>query len=200
MAQAQLVTGRIVLKYTVAGHLHRAVANVRNPQLVGSVWQINSRTLDANDMVWSDAANGFYESISYLTPAGTTWSAAEFWQKVANAWVLRSTFTLTSTDHSSGTSYPAGQHTLTLRDVQFHQLKVIVLDSSAGDIPKKYLAISAMPTQVQNFAKQFTSAPTVGGAPYIWQVSDSDQYINTSALVGLVTTYNRKIRRAYGLA
>lgn len=200
MAQPQLATGRIVQKYTVSGRTHRAVANVRGLTLVGGVYQINSRTLDANDTVWTDAANGWFETVSFLAPLATTWSDTELWEKVGTAWVLRATFTPIATDHKSGDPILAGQHTLTLRDTLFYFLKAVVLDSSAGDIPKKYTTLASLPTQPNNWAKQFTSSNTIGHAPYTWMVSDSDHYINTAPFVGVVTTFNRQLRRARGLA
>lgn len=199
MAQAQTVTGRIVQKYTISGMVHRSVANVRNLQNVGGNYLINSRTTDSNDLIWYDAATGFLEALSYWMPSAVTYTDAELWEKVSNAWILRATHTLAPTDHKAGTAQNAVQTTLVLRDAQFHQLKVIILEGPQTEHVHYSSLASTAPAALQNFAKQFTSTNTVANAPYLWQVSDSAQYINTSPFVGVTITHNRRVARRRGL-
>lgn len=199
MAQPQLATAKIVQKYTIAGLTHRAVANVRNLQLVGAAYQINSRTTDANDTLWVDAANGYRECLSYWMPLSTTWSDAELWEKVSGAWVLRATYAPISTDHKAGTAQNGVQTTMVLRDTLFYKLKVVLLNGPQVEPTHYTSAASVAPTAANNFAKQWTSAYTVAMAPYIWQVSDSDHYLNTSPFVGFTIAQNRKLRRRQGL-
>lgn len=200
MAQEQTVTGRIVIKYTVSGLQHRLVANVRNLQSVGATWVINSRTTDSNDMGWTDAANGLFEATSYLIATPATFADAELWRKVGNAWILTATHTGVFTDHQNGTLVTGSQHTMTLRDAQFHFLKVVIMESASDQLPHKYISVASMPTGVANFAKQWTPSATIAVPPYVWQVSDSQQYINPAGFVSLVKTFNRKLRRTRGLA
>lgn len=199
MAQPQLATGRIVQKYTINGMTHRLVANVRNPQNVGGTWKINSRTLDENDTAFGDAASGLWESMTYMFPESIAAIDSELWEKVDNAWILRATSTPTGTNHGATTSYAASQVTLVLRDSAYFQLKVLALESPAS-LMFHYVSLASIGYAfIQNWAKQWTSSKTVTNAPYNWQVSDSNHYINAAGFVGCTSCFNRKLRRSRGL-
>lgn len=193
-------TGRIVIPYTVSNLLHQAHFYVRNPTLVGSVYQINSRATDANDTLWTDAADGLVESMSYLLPATVTAFSDAVLQIISGTiWNPVSTFTPTATLHLSGSYHPGEQGTLVLRDVNFKKVKVVMMEGNQT-IPWHWVDLASMTTEAANFAKQFTSSYTVSHAPYLWMVGRGDQYLRTSSLVGFTIALNRKIRRARGIA
>lgn len=199
MAQPDLATCRIVQKYTIDGLTHKLQVYARNLQLVGGVYKINSRTVDANDTPWVDAANGLFEAISYNLPVAATHSAAELWEKVSNAWILRGTFTTTSIDHKAGGNAPGWQTTAYLRDANFRRLAVVMFEGQMATLAH-YTDLSGMPAGAwKNMLLQFTSGYTVAAAPYIWMVSKGNAYINTSGFIGATAGTNRKVRRARGL-
>lgn len=193
-------SGRIVVPYTADGLTHRCVAYVRNPQLVGGVYQINSRTTDANDTTFAHAADGMIETMSYLFATTVAFSAAILELLSGIVWTPVATHTFGGTDHTSGTTIVSAiQQTLTLRDVNFKKVRVITMEGRFSGLAKS-ISTGAFGDARDTYIKQFTPLNTVPYAPYLWQVGRGDQYIQSSGLVSYIQAFNRKIRRARGLA
>lgn len=200
MSQPLVATGRIVFLYTVQGIQHHSIAYVRGLTQVGSVWQHNSRTLDANDQIWTDSVNGFFEGMSYLYSAAWSADVALLQNYASGVWNPLATATFSGTNHSTGSGWASGlQSTLTLRDSAFKKMRVIAME---GNFPGAYKSTSTnyFGDARDNFIKQWTSSYTVTYAPYIWQVSRGNRYTAAVSLVSYVQAYNRKIRRRRGIA
>src|SRR5690242_10601737 len=128
MPAPKSATGRIVVPVSFSGHLSHFHAYVRNIQAGGTDYRINSRATDANDLEWQDAAEGLYESLSYLWASGISAGSMSLEKKVGTMWVPLS-FVAPSADHVSGSGHPASQVTMTLRDKLFYKVKVVVLNT-----------------------------------------------------------------------
>jgi len=199
MATTLAALGRITISYQVdTVFTHKLRAYVRNPQLVGSAWLINSRTTDANDTPWETAANGLAETLSYLLGTGATFGAALLETRSGSVWQPRSTVAITATNHASGTLWPASQFTLVLRDNVFRKVKVVVLDANYGSLAHSTDPLAG-PAVSDNFNTQFTASASVTGNPYAWMVGRGNAFLAVSPIVSWTSATNRKMRRARGL-
>ena len=198
MSQPLVATGRLKVQITVNSLIHTLHAYVRNIQTAGSSFNINSRATDSNDLDWKDAAEGWFESLTYAAPAGITASDITLEQLVSLVWTPLATFTPT-VSNESGTALPAGQITLVLRDKLFKKVKVLFLEGNQG-APQHWNSPTGGNAAMQNFTKQWLSTFTVTHAPYNWQVGRSNQFLAASPFVGYTVALNRKLRRRRGLA
>lgn len=200
MSQPLLATGRIVMPLTTSGLTHAYHAYVRNIQVGGSTYKVNTRTTDSNDLNWETAAQAFFSATSYLSATDQGVSGLILLQQlVSGVWQTISTYTPSGGFNGGGSVQPASQYTLWLRDSAYKPMKVVMLDTNQTP-PQHFTIITGGDAASDNFVKQWLSTYTVTSAPYIWQVSRGDRYINTSAFVGSTVTLNRKVRRARGLA
>jgi len=200
MATTLAALGRITISYQVdSTFTHKLRAYVRNPQLVGSNWMINSRTTDSNDLDWTFAADGLMETMTYLLTLAALFGAALLETRSGSVWQPRATFTFTRTHHGSGTLQPAAQYTLTLRDTLFRKVKVILLDDIYPGLAKSTDPDAGIAAS-DNFNLQFRSGATVTAPPYSWMVGRGNTYLAVSPVVSWVAATNRKMRRARGLA
>ncbi len=189
--------GRIVQPYTIDGLTHLVHAYVRNPQVSAGQWKINTRSTDANDLNWEDAADALAESLSYLMALATTPGTAELQTYASGIWTVRSTHSVALT-HKAGTYIKSSQATMVLRDINFKKVKVVLIEGIPQP-PSHFTTAATGFTDFDNYMKQWLSNFTVTNAPYSWQVGRGNQYLNTSGFVGFTTSLNRKIRRARGL-
>ncbi len=193
-----VATGRIVIPYTVDGLEHKIQAWVRNPQLVGSDWMINSRSLDENDTHWEDAAETWAFVISYLMDAGSTPGTALLQTRVGGVFTTVSTDTVAFAN-VTGSRFVAQQTTVTLRDKLFNRFKVQLME--ATKLPgRKLTTYSGGDAQEDAFLLEYSVGNATGVSPYKWQVSGWNQFMAADPLVAYVTTLNRKLRRARGVA
>ena len=197
MATPLSALGRITQPYTINGITHKARVYVRNPQLVGSVWMINSRTTDANDVVWTDAALAWAQSIGSVTPTAGTFGTALLETRSGSVWTTVDTYTPTVTTQTGSTNV-AGQITLVLRDVLFHKVKVVVMEGNET-YPQHLVSPTGGDSTFDGFINEYL--PTFAGTTplYKWLVGRGNQYLSTAPFVGATVTLNRKIRRRRGL-
>lgn len=192
-------THRIRLEYTVAGKLHNIRHYVRGATLTGGNYNINSRTLDENDVLWEDAALGLANSVIYAFSTDITIGTAYLEARTGTLWNVVAVATVSPEANASGTSAFVGwQQTLVLRDKTFKKVKVIILEGNYGTL-KHSVSLSGIPTAQQSFAKQYTSSFTVTHPPFEWMVSRGNQYLDDASFVGYTNTSNRRVRRSRGL-
>ena len=198
MSQPLLAEGRMILPYTVDGLPHKMFAYLRNPQPVGGTYNVNSRTLDANDQPWKNCAEAWFQSVSYLFSGTLTASGDILLQRfIDNVWQPTETYTPV-TSNAAGSYKPGTQVTVVLRDSAFKQIKIVMLETSEIS-PQHFIQIAGGDAAFDNMIKQFTSTATISPAPYIFMVSRGNRYINTTPFIGATVTLNRKVRRARGL-
>lgn len=196
---AIVATGRISIAWTTNGQVHKTRAYVRQATAIGGTWNINSRTTDANDTPWKTAAEGLFQSLSYAMSNESTAQEAVLELRSGTIWTPTDVYAPFVTFNGSGASaLSSTQTTLFLKDALFNKLKVIVLEGNEA-APQHWNTWSGGDAALDNFAKQFLSNYTVTVAPYLWMVSKYNQYLASSAFVGLTVSLNRKVRRRRGL-
>lgn len=201
MSTALSATGRITVPYTIGGFVHKFRVYVRNPLAVGGSYNINSRTLDANDIVWTDALNDLVTCTSWVMPNTVSVGDATLEHQAGGVWSPLATATPAFTNHAPGVSIQGWQVTLVMRDLLLHKVKFVMLEGGNGGLfhNSSLAAITAHEAYFGNWVKEFTASKTLTNAPYNWVVGRGDQYLNTSPLVGFTVCPNRRIRRRRGL-
>lgn len=199
MATPLSATGRISIPYTVAGKLHYQRVFVRGITPVGATYNINSRTLDANDIDWQDAAEALVTAAAtYLGGTSVIMGEAILEQFSDPVWEPLQYHDVSGISLHAGTYEPAHQVTLVLRDKAFKKVKVVLAEDLVTQL-FHFTSEGAAQNLVPDWVKEFTQNNTLTTAPYIWMVGRSDQYLADNPLVGCTGTYNRKFRRARGL-
>ncbi len=196
MSQPLIATGRLLWTYTYSGITHKLIAYVRNVQAVGGSWNINSRTTDANDLLWTLAAEALEQSVSYLLANSVAGGDVLLQTLAAGVWNTLATYSPV-TSHAVGTTVPVAQSTMVLRDTNFKKVKVVVMEPNQA-APQHWVSPLGGDANMDNFTKQWMSTFTVSNAPYNWQVGRGNQYLSTSPFIGITVTLNKKLRRARG--
>lgn len=189
--------GRIVVPYTVDGLTHKVRFYARNPQAVGGSFNVNSRALDNNDIVWTAALARVTLAMSNIMPSGAVWGSAfleKFDGSVWNALAFS-----TPTDAMTGSGYQkATQLTMVLRDTAGKKLKVVWLEMTKV-APVHFTSPTGGDVDMDALIAPFVAGGGNASDPYNWQVSHRNLYVNTSPFVGMTITLNRKVRRRRGL-
>jgi len=199
MAYPRSAVGRIILPITTSARLHRLHLFVRNPQIGGLTYRINSRTLDQNDTNWESAAQGWWDSIRTIFFTAVAAPTAELWTRVGLVWTLVSTLALANAGTNAGAVQLAAEITVTYRCSNGKFLRCQWFETSYTP-PSGSRDINAPGGALTLTMKQWTSLNTVAYAPYIWNVNQDNQYLNASSFVKYVMTYNRKLRKLRGLS
>lgn len=196
MAQPLVATGRLIFPYTQSGVLHKFFAYVKNPTLVGANWQINSRTSDANDLLASDAVNGLALAMESVFASTVSIGTAILQTRSGGVWTPVASYTPTAIS-PVGSSVTAAQITATFRDSAFHKMK-LVLNEQETQPPGHTTTLVGLTAAIGDWLKQYTASHTTANPPYLWQVSRSNLYLNTSPFVALTMTFNKHLRRIRG--
>ena len=197
MAQELLATARLVATYTIAGLTHKHHAYARGLTPTGGSYNINSRALDENDIVWSDAAAGLTETLSYLLGDEAEFGDVILQELVDNTWQDLDTAS-PGTDHGAGDSQFGAEAIMTLRDTAFKKMRIIVMEP-ATVVPQHITTPGGGAANWDNFILQYTAGVTVFFGPYGWQVSRGNRYIKDPGFVSANGSINRKLRRARGV-
>lgn len=191
--------GRITVPYTTDGLLHKLRVFVRNPQVVGGSYNINSRPLDNNDIVWTDALNDLCTAFSWVLGTTTAFSDGVLELRSGSIWTAVATATPSFTSHKAGTGNPGTQFTVVLRDINLKKVKIVVVEHNDNALQHAVSRSALQQTFQQNFVKEFMSDHALTNAPYVWAVGRGNQFLNTSPLVGVTASSNRRVRRRRGL-
>lgn len=197
MTHAIIATGRIVTPYTLNGLTHVHHCYVRNPQSVGGVWQINSRTLDENDTLFSDACEGLAHCIGGVAPSTLTWGQQLLQTLSGGVWTTVATHQ-TSMGVTNQAYKPATEITVVLRDKLLNRFKFVLLEQCEA-APQHFVDPTAGDVYFDALLVDITSKPSTPVTPWVWMVSKYNQYLITDPVVGVTVTVNRKVRRARGL-
>lgn len=198
MSTPLLATGRMKIPYTATGQNHVMHCYVRGLTLVGSDWMINSRTLDANDTLWTDALERMAVAFEQITSSAVDGGIAELQKLEDGVWITVDTQPFTLADQI-GTMVAASQYTLTLRDRNNKHVKVVVMEHTVGT-PTHSIAITGPGTQGGLFNAMFGASAANAADPYNWLVGRGNQFLATNPFIAATTTFNRKLRRARGFA
>lgn len=198
MTPPLVATGRVVFPYVIDGVNHKLRMYVKNPTLVGSTWQINSRTLDENDTDWKGFVNTFVTVWAEYAPSdssGGTWTLEK---RDGPVWTVVDTYlpsyTVTGTAHLAGT-----QLTVTLRDKLNYHFKFVVME---GTQPANIKSVA--PTGgnggLDALIGMFLPTYVTGVPPYAVVVSRLNQFMSTAPFVSFAVHYNKKMLKRRGLA
>lgn len=193
-----VATARMQMPLIISSISHVFSVYVRGLTPVSTSWNINTRTLDANDLDWKAAAQGWWDAFSYMLDDAVGAPTIKLEELQSGVWVQLDDVAVTG-GNGSGTTNPASQFTFTLRDKEFKPDKVVWLDAVCTP-PGRANAITDWTTNISNALKQYTSAHTVTNPPFSWQASRANQFLHDAPVVGMVATFNRKLRRRRGLA
>jgi hypothetical protein len=191
-------TGRIITHYVIDGLAHKQVAYVRNPTLVEGAYLINSRALDENDTPWEDIADQLAKGLGFIGPTGITFADSELQKRTGLIWTPVAFHTVTP-PLTQGAYVKASECTITLRDVLFHPLKAVYMETI--DIPPFHFVDPHGGSNYMDFLIDMWI--TTGGAtPQMFDcvVSRGNQYINSSGFIACTCSYNHKLRKYRGTA
>lgn len=100
---------------------------------------------------------------------------------------------------------PASQMTLVLRDTEFKFLRVVYLES-AQPLPYHFSSMGSNTGPLHTFSTRLWSTAYAYNSPsesatnaWDWVKSRGDNFLNSSAFVGITGDFNDKVRRARGL-
>lgn len=198
MSGPTLGIARITQPYTVSGLTHVCRMYCTNPQLVAGVWRVDARPSLGGDANWEAVADSFAATLSYMLATGVTPGTALFEELSSTGWLPRDTHT-TTFPNLSGSTATASQMTLTLRDTNFTRPKIVLMEVNNPG-PLKFTSPGAGGANVDDFIEEFTSAGSLSANPYAMMVNQHEFFLQDSPFVSATITYNRKIRRARGLA
>jgi len=198
MSGPSIGIGRITVPYTASGLVHVSRMYVSNPTLSGSDWVIDKRPDVGGTVVWEDAANDYASAISNVLATGVTPGTAVLEEYTATGWIPRATFA-PSFPNLAGNVNPAAEMVVTLRDTNFTRPKIVVMEHNQI-APTKYTSPTGGAGGADNFIAEFLSTHVGAAAPYVVMVNQHGFFLNTSPFISFTTTYNRKLRRARGLA
>lgn len=190
--------GRITIPYTVSSLVHECRMYVKNPTLAASVWNIDIRPDVGGVADWSLAAQGLADAISWILPTGVTAGSAILEELSGTGWLPRDTASVTLTN-LSGTGATASQTTLTLRDENFTRPKIVVMEGNTLG-PTKVSSPTGGNAAYDSFIDAFLGSSSVAQRPWFFMVNQHEFFLLDDAFVSATITYNRKLRRARGLA
>jgi len=198
MTPPLVAASRIVLPININGLVHKLRVYARNATLVGTDWMINTRETDANDLAWADAVADLAAAVSFLLPTTASANAAILEKRTGDLWNPVD-FVVVPLPNKGGTSVAASQITLVMRDTTFYKVKVVVMEGII-DGPGRYPSFDTLTGALLNMASEWDDTHTLDNAPWRWQVGRDNEYLLDNPFVGLTITFNRKMRRARGLA
>jgi hypothetical protein len=190
--------GRITIPYTVDGLAHVSRMYVSEPTLSGSDWVVSLRPSVGGTLPWDDVAEHFSQTLSYILETGTTVGSALLEEYSATGWLPRATASV-SMPNLSGNANIAAEAVLTLRDSNFTRPKIVVMEHNQV-APTKFTSPTGGAGGLDSFIAEFLSTGTLGGRPWVAMVNQHGFFLSESPFVSVTTTYNRKLRRARGLA
>ncbi len=190
-------TGRIKQPYVVSGRSHVLHVYVRNPQLVGGNWLINSRPLDENDINWHDAVDGLMTAITAVFPSGSTVGQSVLQHRDGGIWNDVDVYTPSITPSGSG-AIPASQLTITLKDRLLYNFKFQMMETNEA-YPQLFKDPTAGNAALDSLITRLTTHAEGEVRPVDFVVSRLNQYMVVNPFVSCSVFINRKLARRLGL-
>ena len=190
-------TGRIVLTYADAGLSHKVHYFCRGITAVGGTFNINTYSVDANDLAWHDAVTATASYVNLMLSANRTWEPARLEKFVSGVWQLVDVYSFSSTA-GGGTLQPATQQTYTFLDKQYHKVKIVLLDT-IKTAPQHFATPTGGDANFDTFIAAHIPGSAGAGDPGNWMVSRGNQYLASSPFIACTVTLNRRVRRRRGL-
>lgn len=190
--------GRITIPYTVNGLNHVTRMYVSNPTLVGSDYVIDVRPSIGGTVVWTAAADHLAEAMSNILATGVTPGTALLEEYTGTGWVPLSTDSVTF-PNLSGNSNLAAEMVTTFRDSNFTRPKIVVMEMNQT-APTKFTSPTGGAGGQDAFIAEFLSTGSLTARPWVVMTNQHGFFLAANPFISFTTTYNRKLRRARGLA
>lgn len=197
MSEPTIGVGRITIPYTVDGLQHDCRMYVGNPTLTGSDWVVDKHSSIGGTGLFSDAAQGLCEFISFGLETGTTPGTALLEEYSATGWLPRDTATVTFANLSGG-AFPATQLTLTLRAFDFTRPKIVLMEHNQN-APFKYSSATGGSGTLDAMIDGFLESGTGANRPWVYMVTMHGIELLDDSFVSVSSTINEKVRRQRGL-
>lgn len=198
MSTPLAAVGRVVFHYTVNSFDHKFQAYVRNPQLVGGAYKINSRTLDENDTAWEVASVGCNLVVDSLIGTTSVAGITELQLLQGVQWVTVATHQSDAFGAPGVAAVPASQVTLTLRTKLNHKVRVTLMEMR--ETPAQLIkSTTGGDASMDNLIQHFLATYTQPQDPYVWQVGRDNQFLATNPFVSCSVYLNRKLARRRGI-
>jgi len=141
----------------------------------------------------------FYAGIQQLYKASeTTVGTALIFERSGSIWLPVGDYITSATPGSSVPSISCSELVMTLRDIDFHKIRVMLQEPN-GDVPSRTTAPDGFGANFDTFMEAYVlPAALVDGTPWLWVQGRSGLYIR--GFVSAVIALNRKTRRNRGLA
>lgn len=198
MSGPSIGIGRITIPYTVSGLNHVSRMYVTQPALAGSVWEIEVRPSVGGNIDWADAAEALANCMSSALPTGATPGTALLEEYSATGWLPRSTAAVTF-PNLAGSANLAMQITLTLRDSNFTRPKQVLMEGNQV-APAKYTTPTGGAGGLDGYIAEFLNTGSTANRPWFVMTNQHGFFLQESPFVSVTLTFNRKLRRARGLA
>lgn len=198
MTEPAIGVGRITIPYTANGLNHVARMYVANPTLTGAVYNIDQRPSIGGAVLWSTAAQHFAETLSNILATGVTPGTALLEEYFATGWLPLSTAAVTFPNLAGNTTI-ASQQIMTLRSSDFTRPKMVVMEPNQL-APTKFNSPTGGAGGQDAYVAQFLSTGTLGARPWVVMTNMHGVHLAVSPFISFTNTFNRKLRRARGLA
>ena len=198
MSEPTIGVGRITIPYLVSGLEHVCRMFVDNPTAAGATYNIGLHPSIGGTADWTGAAQGFADAISSALATGVTPGTALLEEYSATGWIPRDTVAVTF-PNLAGNSALASQNTLTLRAMDFTRPKIVLMEVNQ-DPPYKYNTPTGGPGGLDGMIDPFLGSSSVSGRPWAFMTTMHGIFLLEDDFVSVTGTFNRKLRRARGLA
>jgi len=198
MTAPTIGVGRITIPYTVSGLTHLLRMYVDNPTAAGATYNIGINPVLGGTGDWVDAAQGLADAMAPALATGVTPGTALLEVYSATGWQPLDTTTVTMTG-VSGNSTLASQVTLTLRATDFKRPKIVLMEANQV-FPFHYDGPTGGAGGLDSFIDPFLGSSSVALRPWFFMTTMHGFFLLENSFVAVGGTYNRKLRRARGLA
>jgi hypothetical protein len=171
---------------------------VSQPTMAGSTWEIDVRPSVGGTIDWADAAESFANALSSSLATGVTPGTALLEEYSSTGWLPRATAAVTF-PNLSGNVNPAGEMVLTLRDSNFTRPKIVLMEGNYV-APTKFTSPTGGAGGLDATIAEFLNVGVTTNRPWFVMVNQHGFFLQESPFISVTTTYNRKLRRARGLA
>jgi len=198
MAVPLLATWRMKFLYTVNVLSHTQVVYT-DAQAAGASYNVYDRTSGFTLDV-QDAADGWANSISAVNPTtggntGASWTLQEL---VGITWFDRISGVTTLGKVASTTYFPAGQMTMTLRDISGHFMRNILLEMYPIP-PYRFVGSGGLSTPFSTAYAPWTAADSDARRPWLWALTRGGNALANDPLIAMTGDLNDQVRRARGV-
>jgi len=198
MSEPTIGIGRIDIPYVVSGIEHHCRMFVDNPTAAGATYNIGLHPSIGGVADWEGAAQGMADALSSALATGTTPGVALLEEYTATGWIPKATVAVTF-PNLAGSASLAGQITLTLRALDFTRPKIVLMEPNQV-LPFHFNTPTGGAGGLDGMIDPFLGTSSVSGRPWAFMTTMHGIFLLVDDFISVSGTYNRKLRRARGLA